>query len=98
MARKKVLRIVCDAGCKKQFSPDLKEVPCDSGIKQYFVCPHCKRVYNICKISKRGLEIRKQIQAATARDNWGIVAKLQEVMKSEVVSLSKNRGGVSGAG
>jgi hypothetical protein len=38
------------------------------------------------------------MQAAAARDNWGIVAKLQEVMKSEVVSLSKNRGGVSGAG
>lgn len=88
-----IIKIVCDAGCKKQFSPDLKEVPCEGGIKQSFVCPHCKRVYNICKISKRGLEIRKQIQVATAKGDWGAVTKLQKAMKSEVVSLSKNTGG-----
>ena len=87
MAKKRKLKVTCDMGCKKQFYPALKEVPCGDGVKQYFICPHCKQIYNVCKISKRGLEIRKEIQEAASRGNAEEVINLRIKMKAEVSKL-----------
>ena len=80
----KKIKVDCNLGCGKRFSPALKEEPHGDGVRQFFVCPHCNQIYLVAKITARGLEIRKQIQAAKDRKE---VERLQGEMRKEVVRL-----------
>lgn len=87
MNTKSKVRIECSQGCSKTFKANLFEVPHGDGVKQYFQCTHCNKVYNVCKITPAGLKIRDQLQAAAKDNNRNLVAKLQQKLKEETTRL-----------
>lgn len=53
----------CDK-CNQQFTPSLQTTRLVGGAEEaYFICPHCTHRYNVHHISRRGIEIRNQLQA-----------------------------------
>jgi hypothetical protein len=88
MKSKSRVKIECSQqGCLKAFKANLHEVEHGDGVKQYFQCPHCKTIYNVCKITAAGLEIRKQLQEVAKGKDTSLVAKLQAKLKAEVIRL-----------
>ena len=53
---------ICD-DCGKGFTVELKERNCRKDSKyskeRYFICPHCKHKYVVCRFDKRGEVVRK---------------------------------------
>lgn len=95
-------RLFCDA-CKEPFTPKLKEKRIkDGGAKQWFSCPHCQAKYPVCKITRKGLELRARLQSY-AKSSPGfrkahaqVIADLQEEMKREVVRASSDHPAAAG--
>ncbi len=56
-------------------------------MKQYFTCPHCKRIYNVCKITRRGLELREKIGVASEAGDARAVVGLRAKMREQVMRL-----------
>lgn len=84
-------RFYCD-GCKEPFTPKLKEKRTkDGGAKQWFNCPNCQAKYPVCKITRKGLELRARLQSYSKsssgfrKANTKLIADLQEEMKREVL-------------
>lgn len=89
-------RFFCDA-CKEPFTPRLKEKRIkDGGAKQWFNCPHCGQKYPVCKITRKGLELRARLQSYAKalpgfqKANAQVIADLKEEMKREVLPASSD--------
>lgn len=55
-------KVICDE-CKHEFHPGLKE---KKGY-QFFTCPGCGKEYPVCKITPKGLKLRKKLRTERER-------------------------------
>lgn len=75
--------IICDA-CHRRFKQNLEDRPQpDGSVLRMFQCPHCGSEYHVARISPRGQELARMIQALPAADRRGI-RRLQRELKREV--------------
>lgn len=51
----------CTNHCSAVFTPVVYEVNEGDGLRVEFVCPECRHKYVVARISKRGLEIRDEL-------------------------------------
>lgn len=106
--------VTCDA-CSQQFRPAIvteratgfvesvfSPRPLIGGEIWYFACPHCGRRYDVCHISRHGVELRRQMESVRSQlrhvPTRGPVAdeleRLVKEFEAEVTGLANpmNRG------
>lgn len=85
--------VACD-NCGDTYQPELNTVPtANGGEYKSFICPHCNTEYPVCTITRRGLELREEIQhlreAIKARPDHA--PRLARAMKAFDRECRKNR-------
>lgn len=57
----------CDQ-CKRRFTINMKTERISGGGEQWsFACPFCAHCYEVCRITRRGIELRRQLDSIKAQ-------------------------------
>ena len=59
--------ITCDS-CSHRFTPSVvTQRPPGGGEQWHFACPSCGHRYDVCRISRQGIELRSQLESVKAQ-------------------------------
>lgn len=84
--------------CGQRFSPNIQTTRISGGGEQWhFICPHCGHHYNVCRITRQGIELRRQLdsiksQIRLAPHDGSLVEKrdaLLVALEAEITDLTK---------
>lgn len=75
------MRVNCDV-CARNFEPVLAEEKLvDGSVGQSFVCTHCGTVYPVARLTRRGVQLRDEIQDTSDAEK---LRQLRTQLKGEI--------------
>ena len=87
----------CDT-CHKSFAPNVQTTHVSSGAEiWHFTCPHCGQRYDVCHITRQGVELRRQLESVKAQirlapHDEGLETKRDDLLaklEAEITDLTK---------
>lgn len=87
----------CDT-CHTSFAPNVQTTRISGGGEQWhFLCPHCGHRYDVCRITRQGVDLRRQLdsiksQIRLAPHNEELETKRDDLLaklEAEITDLTK---------